>query len=198
MQKSLLAAVFAAAAFAQAADLDNKPDVRTFDVAGVRLGMTVEEAQAALSAKYPDGEMGKVEMGGSPFDSKINMPKSLSLKDGNQKVIVQFSTDTLNGNRERAVVSRVVYMLPRTDENLAALQAAAKEKYGEATLGGDESYWRWCHEPVKVLAYECTPNKVPSLILSNGMSTTLELQTPEYRQAEQEALEAAKSTKPNI
>lgn len=199
MKKTLLSLSLALSAFAHAADLDNKPDVTQFDVAGVRLGMSVEEAQAALAAKYPNGEMGKLETGGSPFDYKTKIAKSLRLKDGKQSVNVYFSTDTLNGKRDSIVVSRIMYSLPRTDENLAALQAAAKEKYGEPTLGGsDSNYWRWCQEPEKVFAYECSSHKKPTLTLASMMDTHLDLQNPEYKQAERDALEAEKNTKPSI
>lgn len=199
MKKTLFSLVLSASFISQAADLDNKPDVTSFDIAGVRLGMSLEEAQAALSAKYPNGEMGKVEMTGSPFDYATKIPNILRLKDGNQSVTVYFSTNTLHDKQNDIVVSRIIYSLPRSDENLSALQTAAKEKYGEATLGGDSSFWRWCQHPEKVVSYECPSHKAPSLLLSSLMSyVSLDLNNPEYTAAEKKALEAAKTTKPSI
>lgn len=199
MKHSLISlALIAACSLSQAADLDNKPDVTTFDIAGVKLGMSPEEAQAALKSKYPNGELGKLQTKGSPLDYKIKIPSEIEMKDGNQKVIVYFSTNTLNGKPEEAVVSRIMYNLPNTDDNLKALQQAAKEKYGIPTLGEDSTLWRWCQNPEKVFAYECVSNKTPTLTLTKMMSVYLDLSTPAYRDAEQKAIEAAKSTKPSI
>lgn len=199
MKKTLLSLALGLSFISQAADLDNKPDVTTFDIAGVRLGMSLEEAQAALKAKYPNGEMGDVYMKSSPFDMNVKVPNTFKFEDGQQKLTIYFNTNTLNGKRDESVVSRVFYSLPSTDDNLSALQAAAKEKYGEPTLGGsDSNYWRWCKEPEKSFSYECPVHKIPSLSLSKMMGVNLDLQNPEYRNAEQEALEATKNTKPNI
>lgn len=59
MKKTVFALALGVSLMSQAADLDNKPDVSTFDIAGVRLGMSFEEAQAALTAKISKWRNGR-------------------------------------------------------------------------------------------------------------------------------------------
>ena len=115
-------------------------DVSKFDVAGEKLGMSKDEAIAAIKDKFgfQDGDMEYKE-------SDTKNTAELTVKDKVHNIFIRFNRN-INESGELGAYW-INYTLPSSKENASALNAAAQEKYGEPTQD-DGTKMSWCAAPI--------------------------------------------------
>ena len=115
-------------------------DVSKFDVAGVKLGMSKDEAIAAIKDKFgfQDGDIKYKE-------SDTKNTAELTVKDEVHNIFIRFNRN-INESGELGAYW-INYTLPSSKENASALNAAAQEKYGEPTQD-DGTKMSWCANPI--------------------------------------------------
>ena len=115
-------------------------DVSKFDVAGVKLGMSKDEAIAAIKDKFgfQDGDIEYKE-------SDTKNTAELTVKDEVHNIFIRFNRN-INESGELGAYW-INYTLPSSKENASALNAAAQEKYGEPTQD-DGTKMSWCANPI--------------------------------------------------
>ena len=111
-------------------------DVSKFDVAGVKLGMSKDEAIAAIKDKFgfQDSDIEYKE-------SDTKNTAELTVKDEVHNIFIRFNRK-INESGELGAYW-INYTLPSSKENASALNAAAQEKYGEPTQD-DGTKMSWC------------------------------------------------------
>lgn len=196
MKKILPALMF----LALAANTNAAPrsvDVTAFDVAGVKLGMTPEDAKAALKAAFGVGDEAIV-------DSKFNLPDpvtgekvadSFTLKSGNHSILVHHATNLLDGKQPARAVWSIHYEMPYSEENVAAMREAALAKYGENSNAPNNLPMHWCEHPHDNTGIGCNRLDEPSLKLAQ---THIEFTDPRYRQAIHDWQSKQKIDKPKL
>lgn len=172
-----------------AASSQKAVDVYQLDIAGVRLGMSWDEATAAVKEKmqltdkdikpepYPD----KDEKTGEKIPSYFTFKHSSGPSD---EVTVHFLPDYLHGQPEKRVVSSVFFKKnKRSQEDVAEMFKAAEEKYGippvdKETNGRSRAVFSiWCGDG-------CDIDRDPTLLLvSSTILITLNLNDPRYENA---------------
>lgn len=168
-----------------------------FELSGLKLGMTVEETKKALQEQFPNSEIHELN-GYHPEDSKTKIPNHWSVKGENQKVVVYFQPNYLNGKNNESVIAQIMFSIPRTDENRNLLEDSAINKYGQPTVGQKGELMQWCAEMKKIgLGTNCDINHDPTLSTLTTLSgeIALHLQNPRYKKAVQEALQNKKNVK---
>lgn len=166
-----------------------------FELSGLKLGMTVEETQKALQEHFPNSKIHELN-DSHPENRKIKIPTHWSVKGENQKVVVYFQPNYLNGKGDEIVISEIMFAIPRTDENRNLLEDSAINKYGHPTIGKKGTLMRWCAEIRKVgFGENCDINQDPTLSTLTTLSgeIVLHLQNPQYKKAIQEALQKKKN-----
>lgn len=157
-------------------------DVTAFDVAGVKLGMTPEDAKAALKATFNVDDA-------AITDSKYNqadpvtgekVPDSFTLKTGNHNIIVNHVTNLRDGKQPARAVWAIRYEMPYSGENKTAMREAALAKYGENSNAPNDLPMHWCEHPHENTGIGCDRLDEPSLELSQ---TRIQFTDPRYRQA---------------
>ena len=155
--KKLLMALLLGAALAHGEGLKGtgkSVDVLQFDINGIKLGMSQEEALKIIKGKFPAAKIQEI-----PSDwwlSKLNGNKifirGLSIEIGkNEKFMVSFAPDLLNNKPEDLIVSGAGLSQPDGQNSLEKLQKFALESYGTPTFingkggypVGEEGYY-WC------------------------------------------------------
>jgi len=186
----LIAAVaFASRAFAA--------DVATFDIGGVKLGMTPAEARAALQGKCKR-DLGK-------FDETTVLtpnPFQLGKKYAAYMHCKTEATDTMVGlvaiPSGAVVVERVIYKMQWSVENEKALKDSALAKYGEPTnIVQMNNAPEWCNEPNPIWkgGPACKDSRGPSLLV---VRSELQLADPRYAQQVWDYQKAKQTVKPSL
>ena len=157
-------------------------DVSAFDVAGVKLGMSVEEAKAALAAQFGVEQTALVDEKWPSADGVTGekVPKSFVLKNGVHTVTVHHATDVLHGREPARAVYLVLYEMPYSEANVAAMRDAALQKYGENSNAPNDLPMDWCAEPHENTGLGCNDPRMAILQLSQ---TRLKLYDPRYQEA---------------
>ena len=126
-------------------------DVSQFDVAGVKLGMTVKEAEAAIKSKLnvTDADIRR----GFPQKNRVTNTEEYSyfnVTKGNMEITISLTPAIPPNAEDPMVVSLVSFKMPRTPENMANMQKLAFEKYGKPSNGvrkADREFtsYKWCY-----------------------------------------------------
>lgn len=194
MKKFWLLAVLPLFAQAQA---PRGVDVTVFDVAGVRLGMSPEEAKAAVKAQFgvPDAAIEDEKFFGADVVTGEKVPAYFTMKDGHHELTVYHAANVFADKPQERAVYLVKYDLPYSQENVAAIAQAALEKYGENSNAPNDLPMHWCEHPHKNPGMGCDRLDEPKLEISQNH---IQLEDPRYRDAINRWREQQLNTKPKL
>ncbi|CAB3767037.1 hypothetical protein LMG29542_05508 [Paraburkholderia humisilvae] len=132
------AAIFAACAGpAIAAGVDPS----TFDVAGVKLGMTADEVQTKIAQHFGVGK-NKLNTMSVPLKGGKRAITIVSYEANGEHIQVDFSIVSASPD-DPVPASAIMYNLTFSSENARQLRAAAIQKYGTPTLN-NVLHAQWC------------------------------------------------------
>ena len=174
-----------------------KQDVNDFDIFGVKLGMTWDEARAALKENLQIGDKEIVVLSSKtrlPLSGKL-VPNHLLVKRGYEQVEVWFNSNALHKKPDELavwIVSHYSYYINWDDY----LEIAA-EKYGKYEYDGDNKgigkFVVWCNG--------CTPVSVPDvphlIFRQKFTNLDMELRNEGYQKALEEFEAQNKGKIPN-
>lgn len=180
-----LAAGFLMVPFAHAAT-QRTIDARNFDIAGVKLGMNLEEARAAAAKHF---QVLSIE-----FDKVPGKDWFVYKKDG-ATLTVQFVQRVPDDASHSLVVHEVKYAMPATAGNSDAMKEAALAKYGPPTYDG-KYIASWCAKP-ELKTGQCFNSQDEKAVL-HLKGLTLELQDLALQRAILKQGEKLKTPKPNF
>ncbi len=169
------------------ANAANSVDVTSFDVAGVKTGMSFEEASAHL-ADYFKVSPGTLVAGKTVENlvTKTALPNSLEYRKGDAVVRVSFVGRVPADSHRPLVVSNITYRLPFSKENADEMTRLAREKYGEPSTSMDQLPLQWCENPNPNDKLSACRDRKALLMLSGTTLTLYDLQWPisvgKYRQ----------------
>lgn len=172
-------------------------DVTPLDIAGVKLGMSYEEALAAISHNFQlsPGEIKRIKASTLYVYSRIAKSQQVNsirfMKDGTT-LAVSFSVQIPLNQSSPVAVSGVHYGIPNTKENVAMLKEESLSKYGQPSDSRRQATMMWCAHYNKVS--QCELSK-PRLTLTLG---SLVLKDPTLDEAAREYEQGLLKTKPNI
>jgi len=172
-------------------------DVKSFDVGGVKMGMSIEEAQAAMQKNFGINS------------AQIRASKSMesqtpSIVTGSQQIIhlvyeengtrmqVSFEPRVPYNKSNPMAVSHVTYEIPWTKENEVNMVEAALKKYGPVSTGG--VFPVWCEKPMPTSGMGCESGTA-SLTMGN---TKINLIDPAWQNAVISYMNQQKKTKPML
>lgn len=191
MKKLLLLSILSNFAFAATRSVDPT----TFDVAGVKLGMSVEEAIAAL-AQHQEVEPSTIEPQKYPPKNIITgkeEPNQFELKKDHVRIILKFTPSVEQSGK--MLVSEIQYNISATEDNVKALEEAVKTKYGEPSYNGLGG-WRYCLEIDEKEIMKCKNIYTdPQLIYNHSL---LKLSDPRLNSALETWKKQQQTTKPKI
>jgi hypothetical protein len=143
----LLVFVLACRAAGFAAAQDPHPDAaRELDVAGVRIGMSQDEAVRAASDRL-DVARDAVRFDASPSTDPAagnDLPRSFSIRTARETLIVHFAARVPADPLSPQMVDRVTYEMPWSPRNEAGMKQAALQKYGDPANGTRGLSQEWC------------------------------------------------------
>ncbi|MCR4457466.1 MULTISPECIES: hypothetical protein [Pseudescherichia] len=182
---------------AYAAPAVRSVDVKSFDVAGVKTGMSVEEARAAMqknfgvSADAIRTSTFRKDQIAYLVTGNIEVSNLIYEKDGT-RMQVSFEPRVPYDKNNPMAVSLINYEIPWTKENETAMKEAAIAKYGPISTGGMAP--EWCDKPLPTSGMGCEPD---SATLKVG-STHLSLFDPAWKNAVSKFMDQKRATKPQF
>lgn len=215
--KNLLIACFLTWFFVTTAHAQWRPvNADNFDVAGIKLGMSYEQAIKAAQTHFNLSNSDiknqtrdeAAEMGlPSQLDNLIrrDMPMIIHIKNGEEFISMRFVRRAPPNEKDPAVLIKVSYSIPYTPQNLSAMKAAAIRKYGtpsaEAVIRGMNNV-AWCPQPFRGnsrYVFACESSTHASLVLNVGSGIHLELSDQgRYSQVTKKYEDSLKTTKPRF
>lgn len=185
--------------YATAGERTRPADLSHADIAGVRIGMTKDEAVAAATSvlKVPKST---VSFEPSPAVNPVTNtaePKYFSLEKGLVKLTVHMAPQIPRDAKNPMRVEMISYAMPWTPDNVKAMKEAAIEKYGPPSNGLIPAVSDWCDVPDKNpgMACEFDARNHRKLSLSG---TDLTLEEMSYHQAYQKFMNSQNSAKPSF
>ena len=167
-------------------------DVSSFDIAGVKLGMSVDEAKKALmdSLGLPPGNIMVDPFPQENVISGKKEPSNIVVKTESYEVVVHFIPNARYERNPEKVVNIISFTMPHTPENLASMKQRVREKYGapDHVVGG--YLLSWCSSPSRVIGCSADDMKL------TYSGTRLELRDDGYSKALTEWLNKRRSGKP--
>ena len=182
---------------ASAAQSVHAVDVKSFDVGGVKTGMSVEEARAAMQKNF------------SVSADKISASKSATYQvatkvTGSQQVMylvyenkgtrmqVTFEPRIPYNKTNPMAAALITYEIPWTSENETSMKDAALAKYGQVSTS--DMYPLWCEKPIPGSGMGCETDTASLKVAS----TTLTLIDPAWQNARMKFMDQQNATKPQI
>jgi hypothetical protein len=204
MKKLLMALMLCSAALAQAEDkvkaTGKSVDVMKFDISGVRLGMSQEEALKILKEKFPNASKEDERKSGEDL-SKLHGKSFVyiamfNMGDG-ETIGIQFEPNVLENKPQELVVAGVFYSLDEGDydTNVKRMQKDAVKKFGAPVAIDMFGGYEWCDLSGKPLCEKDKPilslKKKDPLGKKNSAEnpTALILFSPPLQKAASEAAE---------
>ena len=170
-------------------------DVNNFDISGVKLGMTWDEARTAIKE---DLNITDNEIKVSGFTTKLlvsgkEVPNAFSVKKGDDTIEVRFMPNALHDKPDELAVESVKY--ETSARNWGPYLEAAIQKYGKPEFGGESAAGKtfaWCNRCASRLDY-------PSLTFAQEFSNLkIQLWDPRYMNAQQEFEDRGKDKTPKF
>ncbi|MEG1113204.1 MAG: hypothetical protein RSE65_21100 [Hafnia sp.] len=182
---------------ASAAQPVHAVDVKSFDVGGVKTGMSVEEARAAMQKNF------------SVSADKISASKSETYQvatkvTGSQQVMylvyenkgtrmqVTFEPRIPYNKTNPMAAALITYEIPWTSENETSMKDAALAKYGQVSTS--DMYPLWCEKPIPGSGMGCETDSASLKVAS----TTLTLIDPAWQNARMNFMDQQNATKPQF
>jgi hypothetical protein len=180
--------------FAQARKQTRSVDIQSFDVGGVKIGMSFDEARTAMAKNFdvPVSEIRASALG----DLEVaiigkKLPHILVYENNGIRMQTNLTPRLpLDKDRPLAVVS-VTYEIPWTKQNEIEMEKAARAKFGPPS---DGSNLRWCEEPYPNVGMGCLANKAE---ISVG-GTKIRMNDPSWSIAVRKFLDDQKAAKPKF
>lgn len=172
-------------------------DITPFDVAGVKIGMSYDEANATIVKHFQLSPNEAKQLKASPtyvFSriTKSQHPSMLLFRKDGTMLEVTFSVRLPVNLSNPVAVSRIHYGIPNTTENVAMLKEASLAKYGQPSDDRRQANLSWCAHYNQITDCEITKQR---LSLSLG---SLVLDDPTLEEAGSRYEENLLKTKPNI
>jgi len=126
----------------------NAVDARTIDVAGIRTGMSYDEAVAAAAAHFAvDAAVieSKTRFRVNPV-SQNQQPSHLVYESSGERLIVSFVARSPADADRPYAVSMVRFQASQSDADCSSLQATLVDRYGQPSFDGGRSR-QWCAHP---------------------------------------------------
>jgi hypothetical protein len=149
-------------------------DPSILNIAGVKLGMTQQEAKKAITATL---KLGKGRIKDSIIKVKSTItgkeePNSFTVKYGVSDIAVIFTANVDPKVKATSLVSYVSYEMPWTEVNVKAMKESAIEKYGPSSMSVYGMSDVWCVAPEREKDFGCGYNEGPKMELA-GQKLTL-------------------------
>lgn len=172
-------------------------DVTHLDVASVELGMSYDQALAAITKHFQlsSNEIKRVQASTIYSYSRITnsqQPISTRYTKDNTTLELSFSVRIPVNPSNPMAVSRIHYGIPNTKENVAMLKESSLSKYGQPSDNRRQASLMWCAHYNQIA--QCEPSK-PKLSLILG---SLVLNDPTLEEAGRKYEQNLLKTKPNI
>ena len=165
-------------------------DINSFEVAGVKLGMSKTDVINSISTKY---KVDKSKLNFNNFGDFEILNVEIS---STSRVVIHLNLKIPADKPGQLIVTEVAYDMPYTQDNKKLMNAAAFEKYGEPTGKESGIFTKWCSKPDPrgdgCLYLKGDPQG-PELGLSG---TKLTLSDPTYIKTRQDHLDKLRSSKP--
>lgn len=204
MKKSLFAlppAVLMALPFivspAVAAQPIHPVDVKSFDVGGVKTGMSVEQARAAMQKNF-GVSADKIEASKSEtyqVATKITGSQQimyLVYENNGTRMQVTFEPRVPYDKSNPMAAALISYEIPWTSDNEASMKEAALAKYGP--VSAPDMYPLWCEKPLPGTGMGCETGTAELKVAS----TNLTLIDPAWQNARMKFMDQQNATKPQI
>jgi len=180
-------------------------DVSEFDIVGVKLGMNLTEAKAAIVTNF---EVTESDITPDKFPTKnLVLKKEIPLiykaKKDQAEIVVHFSPAIPLDSENPLRVSMVIYKLPQSTDNYVAIKELAIEKYGNPTNGYDPSQdyldLKWCNAEEKDKRVGCQNHIGAIMETSNSFDAQIKMHDlMKYDKAIMKYLEDQKKQKPSF
>lgn len=172
-------------------------DVSEFDIAGIRLGMTPEEAKSAAKAHFGVDDSAISESKYPPADAVTGekTPFVFTVKSGEHTLTVNHVTDVLRDNAPARAVWSIRYEVPYSRDNTAAMREAALQKYGENSNAPNDLPMHWCKTPNAHMGGVCDSFSEAKLELGQNR---IHLVDPRYLEAVNTWRDKQKNTTPKL
>lgn len=157
-------------------------DASGFDVAGVKLGVTPNEAVTAAAARLGIDKRA-IQFDKFPTLNSITGTKEplyFIAKSGLATLSVHFVPRVPVDKARPMAVSLIIYEIPWTPDNVKSMKATALQKYGQTSNGIVGVTYQWCARPNKNIGMGCSEFQGAMLSLSG---TRLELSDPSLKLA---------------
>ncbi len=171
-------------------------DATELDIAGIKLGMSVQEAVSAVSAKLGISKQ-SIEFDKYPSLNIITNSKEakyFTAKTRGASVSVHFEPRVPYNPANKLAVSMVIYEQPWTPDNAAAIKEMALEKYGYPSNGTIGMVFEWCQQAHSNPGIGCSIESNQPKLSYHG--TELKLTDPRYGQAVNDYRNKKNSSKP--
>ncbi len=188
--------LLASNSFAQ--DLPKSVDVSDFDISGVKLGMSLDEAVNAIKEKYNISDSQIKKSSGLNQVTNESGIQLLSFVIGKSITTVRFEPSVPHDPKRKMLVSWIQYTMPWSSENVKSMEAAVLEKYGPSSYGHFNiihSLRRWCAKPNRNPGFGCELKSGARLEYA-GVTITLDDFT--YKQNVIEYMDSKLKTKPSF
>lgn len=167
-------------------------DPRDFDIAGVKTGMDWNQALTA-AAKHLQVAPSAFSLGLSKTHTTgAKLPGWFSYEKDGVKLVVYFEERVPFDKARPQVVDRIIYEIPDSKANRAAMEKAVLAKYGVPSNSPYDP-WLWCARPQPMRACE---NQAELKYWQGGVQMTLS--DPAWGDALQKIREDSKARKPNF
>ena len=146
--------------------IPNQPDPSTFDIVGLKLGMTARQASAAVSARVPQATKTEFQPGAPQFTPTAKFTSGFSVNGPKFSVLLVF-TETYPYDPQRPEQLSGIFYTAKTptEADRAQFEQAALAKYGTPASYTKGVGARWCDVgqvtgPNAVLCADNMPNLV--------------------------------------
>lgn len=200
VRRSYFFPLFAAAGLLAVSSVSAQPrsvDAREFDVAGVKTGMGLDAVRQVMARHF---NIAADAVKSDPYPSVnpvtgTKLPSYLVYEAGNEKLLVHFEPRVPVNAADPLAVSQIIYEIPWTQSNEAAMAQRAVTRYGEPSNAPNSMKQEWCESPSDNPGMGCSMRQQAVLSVSG---TKLQLHDPAWSQARIEFLRNQQSASPGF
>ena len=150
--------------------IPGQPDPYTFDIVGLKLGMTAQEASAAITARVPAISKSTFQPGTPQFTSTAHFTSGFSARASNFNVMLVFTESYPFDPQKPERLNSIFYTaITPTQADRDRFEQAALAKYGPPVAYQKGIGGRWCNVGTAAAPgnYVCSPD-APNLVLRGG------------------------------
>ena len=150
--------------------IPGQPDPYTFDIVGLKLGMTAQQASNAITARVPSISKGTFQTGSPQFTPTAHFTSGFSARASNFNVLLVFTESYPFDPQNPERLSSIFYTaVTPTQTDRDRFEQQALTKYGPPVSYQKGIGARWCNQGTAAGPgnYVCTPD-APNLVLRGG------------------------------